>query len=222
MIKAVVFDFDGLIMDTETPWYEAFREIYRDYQVDLPLELWVKCVGTGYDEFNPFDYLEACVKQAIDKDEIRRQAAELHAGLIEREEVRPGVKEYLKEAKKLGLKVGLASSSTREWVLSYLSRFDLTAYFDRIHTADDVKRIKPDPELYLRTLESFGLTGDQAMAFEDSPHGAAAAKKAGLYCVIVPNGVTENLAFAEYDLRLKSLAEFGLAEVIKRLERSGI
>lgn len=219
MIKAVVFDFDGLIIDTETPWYEAFRQIYQQYQVDLPLELWVKCVGTGYDQFNPYDYLEACVKQVIDKDEIRRLSAERHAHLIEREELRPGVKEYLKDAKAMGLKVGLASSSTREWVLSYLDRFRLTAYFDRIHTADDVKKIKPDPELYLRTLDCFGLASHEAVAFEDSPHGAAAAKKAGLYCVIVPNGVTENLAFAEYDLRLKSLSELRLANVIKRLSR---
>jgi HAD superfamily hydrolase (TIGR01509 family) len=219
MIKAVVFDFDGLIIDTETPWYEAFRQIYQQYQVDLPLELWVKCVGTGYDQFNPFDYLEACVKQVIDKDEIRRLSAERHARLIEKEELRPGVKEYLEEAKDLGFKIGLASSSTREWVLSYLDRFRLTAYFDRIHTADDVEKVKPDPELYLRTLDCFGLTCHEAVAFEDSPHGAAAAKKAGLYCVIVPNGVTENLVFAEYDLRLKSLSELGLADVIKRLSR---
>ncbi len=219
MIKAVVFDFDGLIIDTETPWYDAFREIYGEHGVELPLEVWAQCVGTSHDVFDPYDYLEQCIGKPINRDELRRRISDKHAEMMEGRTIRPGVEHYLRSAKSLGLNIGLASSSTLQWVERFLKQFDLLHYFQCIRTADGVKKVKPDPELYVQALECLGVSAGEAVAFEDSPNGARAAKSAGMRCVIVPNPVTAALAFDQYDLRLESMADMELQQVIERLNR---
>jgi putative hydrolase of the HAD superfamily len=217
MIKAVVFDCDGLLIDTETPWYEAFRQIYREHGVDLPLDLYVKCVGSTFEHFNPFDYLEECINRPLDRDQIRHLCKEKYSKIIQKQQLRSGVEQYLKTAQKLGLKIGLASSSNRSWVDKYLHRYDLAHYFETIHTADDVHKVKPDPALYWQALDSLGAFGSETIVFEDSVNGLKAAKAAGAYCVIVPNPVTANLPFDHYDLRLNSMSDMALQDVIHKV-----
>lgn len=217
MIRAIVFDCDGLIVDTETPGYEAFREVYKQYGVDLPLDVYVQCVGSSFDRFDPFNYLEACIQKPIDRERVEQLVRQTFLKFVSRQTLLPGVKSYLQSAKQMGLKIGLASSSNREWVEEYLNRFDITRYFDSIHTADDVKRVKPDPELYIQAIDSLGVSGEEAVAFEDSINGLKAAKGAGMHCVIVPNPVTAHLPFEQYDLKLNSMADMPLNEVIQTL-----
>jgi HAD superfamily hydrolase (TIGR01509 family) len=131
----------------------------------------------------------------------------------------PGVVDYLVAARQLGLKTAVASSSTRKWVMDHLNRFGIGGHFDAIVTREDVKRTKPDPDLYLTTLERLGARPDEAIAFEDSSNGIHAAKAAGLYCVVVPNLLTVDLDLTEADLRLLTLETLPLREVIK--EASG-
>lgn len=211
MIKAVIFDFDGLIIDTETPWFKAFSEIYQEHGAVLPLETWAQCVGASEKHFNPYDYLEQCINRPVDRNAIRELSQQKYALFIKGKSVNPGVLECLQTAKSLGLKIGLASSSAREWVEGYLRNLNLLDYFDYLCTKEQVKNVKPDPELYLNVLNHFGVNGDQAIAFEDSPNGASAAKQAGIYCVIVPNGITAKLNFDCYDLKVPSLKDFNLA-----------
>ncbi|BCJ87176.1 HAD family hydrolase [Effusibacillus dendaii] len=217
MIEAVVFDFDGLIFDSETHEYQVLQQIYASYGAELPLDVWGKCIGTHANFFDAYAYLESCIGKPVDRESMAKLRREMFDQRVAQETARPGVEEYLATAKEMGLKIGLASSSRREWVMRFLSQLNLLHYFVCIRTAEDVKRVKPEPDLYLAALACLGVAPDRAVAFEDSPNGALAARRAGMYCVIVPNSVTANLPFGEYDLRLDSMADMSLREVCGRL-----
>jgi putative hydrolase of the HAD superfamily len=216
MIKAVVFDFDGLIIDTETVWYEAFKEVLQAYNVEYPLEEFVKVIGTHDALLNQF--LEAKVGLA-ETAVVRKLAKESYLVKIQTSEIRDGVKDYLAAAQELGLKIGLASSSNRAWVEGYLKQLGIFDYFEVIKTGDQVEKVKPDPALYIKAIEELGVAADEAIAFEDSSNGAKAAKAAGLHCVIVPNEVTKSIIFDQYDLRIHSMSEMSLQDVIEYLEK---
>lgn len=217
MIQAVVFDFDGLIIDTETPCYHAFNKIYQEYGVELPLPIYAQCVGTSFDQFNPYTYLSELVGESIDRSVIRTKFNLFHAEIIANTPLRPGVIEYLEAAKQLNLKIGLASSSPISWIEPYLTKFNLGAYFDSLCTADQVSKVKPDPELYNLSLQKLGVIPMEAISLEDSLNGFTAAKAAGLHCVVVPNEVTGHFDFTEADLLLNSMKDIDLHEVIARI-----
>ncbi|WP_166243272.1 HAD family hydrolase [Paenibacillus turpanensis] len=214
MIKAIIFDFDGTIIDTETAWYAAFKEAYREYGVDLTLEMYSQCIGTSLHQFNPYEYLMTDLKLPIDREEFRKSVQQRHSLLMEKEEIRPGVVRYLNEAKAAGLKIGLASSSVRAWVEKYLERLKLKPYFECIRTADDVRRVKPDPELYVQATAALGVQPNEAVAIEDSPNGAKAAEAAGLHCLYIPNTITASLPFEPRGGRLSSLLDLELKDLI--------
>ncbi|WP_053375899.1 HAD family hydrolase [Paenibacillus sp. FJAT-27812] len=214
MIKALVFDFDGLIIDTETPSYHAFRQVYQQYGVELPVALYAKCVGTSLDHFNPYTYIAECVADTVDLQQFKEKFKAIYAELLKEATIRPGVIAYLEEAKRLNLKVGLASSSHLNWIEPYLIKHHLADYFDSFSTADEVANVKPDPELYLLSLQKLGVAAGEAISFEDSLNGFRAAKAAGLNTVIVPNELTKDFEFADYDLLIPSMAEVDLADLI--------
>ncbi len=129
------------------------------------------------------------------------------------------MRQYLEDARRLGLKIGLASSSSCRWVTGHLDRLELLPFFDAILARDDVQRTKPDPELYRKAVEALGVQPQEAVAFEDSHHGLVAARRAGLYCVAVPNDVTTSLRLDDADLQLTSMAAMPLVELIQHLSR---
>ena len=202
-IRALLFDFDGLIVDTETPSYASWQEVYRRHGQELPLDRWAAIIGT-IGGFEPLDYLEE-LHGPIDRDAVSTRRREHELELLEIEELRPGVVEYLEDAERLGLKKAIVSSSSRRWVDRHLARLERAEHFDEIVTADrDPERSKPRPTLYLEALERLGVGPDEAIAFEDSPNGIEAAKAAGVYTVAVPNGVTVSLGLDGADLLLES------------------
>jgi HAD superfamily hydrolase (TIGR01509 family) len=217
MIKALIFDFDGLIIDTEGPDYQAWQETYESFGCTLPLAEWAAEIGT-YGAFDPYDYLARQIGGPIDLAAVRARRRARFAELIEQQAVLPGVESYIREARARGLRVGIASSSPRSWVVGHLLRFGFDRGFDSIKTADDVERVKPDPALYLAALDALGVQAHEALAFEDSPNGARAATRAGIYCVVVPNRLTQQLPFEAAYLRLASLAELPLAELLARVD----
>jgi HAD superfamily hydrolase (TIGR01509 family) len=131
------------------------------------------------------------------------------------------VQAYLAEARQMGLKIGMASSSPCRWVIGHLQRLELLEFFDTVRARDDVERVKPDPELFLTVLADLGAEPQEAVAFEDSPNGIQAAKAAGLLCVAVPNPVTRQYSLAQADLRLDSLADLPLQALIEKVEYLG-
>ncbi|WP_246017661.1 HAD family hydrolase [Mesobacillus subterraneus] len=214
-MKAIVFDFDGLIIDTETVWYEAYKEALGFYHADLPLEEFAKCIGTH--DTVLFDYFKSQLGEDTDCDEIESRASEIVDVKLRTVNARDGVKEYLEEAHRSGLKIGLATSSSRAWVTRLLNELRLIDYFEAIVTKDDVEKVKPAPDLYAKAVEKLRVQPSEALAFEDSLNGLNAAVAAGLKCVVVPNPVTEALAFEKHELKMASMGEKTLDEVIKTI-----
>lgn len=221
LVEAVVFDFDGLLMDTETTLVEAWKAEWRHHGLELDLDdgFWP---GHGGDTFASHTAkLAAAVGPGFDHDEsfARRRAfrEELHQGL----DFRPGIRDWLAEARSGGLRIAIASSSAREWVVGNLERVGAVALFDQITTGDEVSRHKPDPEIYQLALQRLGLKGEQTIAVEDTSHGTLAAAAAGMWTVAIPNPFVTAEAVHHADLVLGSAAELSLSEVLLRLSSAG-
>lgn len=221
MIKGIVFDFDGLILDTETHHFRLLQEMFNDHGSELPIERWQQEIGTQTG-FSPFHYLEEQLGRKIEPDVLKQQLTEKFHSTIAAEKARDGVEDYLKEAKALGLKIGLASSSDYAWVSKHLKNLGLFDYFDCIRTSDHVEVVKPDPALYLQAAQCLGLAPEECLAFEDSANGALAAKRAGMGCVIVPNPVTHTMDFCAVDHRLSSMSDMPLNEIIEHVNNSKV
>ena len=214
MIKAVIFDFDGTIIDTETAWYRVFKNAYKQYGVDLSLELYAQCLGTNLASFNPYTYLTTHHNISMDLEKFRTTIQNNYSKLIEEEAVRPGILNLLQEAKEAGLKIGLASSSQREWIDKFVHLLELEDYFECYCTADTVKNVKPNPELYLQALEQLGVQANEAIAIEDSPNGARAAVAAGLHTIVIKNTLTKQLPFSYGHHTIPSLEHYKLQDLI--------
>jgi HAD superfamily hydrolase (TIGR01509 family) len=221
MLQALIFDFDGLVVDTETPDFQAWQELCQRYGVEMTIETWLPCVGTGATTavFDPYDYLLASVAPGIELDRasIYAQCRERGHELIAAQPILPGVKELILAAKERGLRLAVASSSPRVWVESHLARLGLLDYFEALACGDEVAHTKPYPDLYLSALEKIGVVAGQAVALEDSLNGMLAAQRAGLFCVLIPGLLTQYSAFEQIDLRLNSLAEITLDQLEQHL-----
>jgi HAD superfamily hydrolase (TIGR01509 family) len=213
----LIFDFDGVIVDTESPEYEAWQEIYRQHGAHLPLELWVECIGRAPGYFDPCADLEGRIGRSLDRAAIETQQRTLWLERVSGPRC-PGVADWIAQATQLSLLLGIASSSSRQWVTGHLERLGLSEGWTCIKCRGDVPQAKPAPDLYVAALLGMGLEPDEAFAIEDSPNGIAAAKAAGLLCVAVPGPLTQASDLSRADLRLASLTDRRLAEVIRELE----
>lgn len=218
MIKALIFDFDGVILETETPIFKSWNELFKSYGCELPLESWVTLIGGTDNDFDPFTELGRQLGHSLDKSVIETPRRQREKDLVATQVVLPGVIQYLNDATQLHLKIGLASSSPNWWVSGHLNRLGIAQYFDCVRTRDDVRRVKPFPDLYQSVLDTFNVRSDEGIALEDSPNGITAAKKAGLFCVAIPNEMTRPLDLGRADLTLNSLLDLPLSEVITRAE----
>ena len=214
MIRAIILDFDGLILDTEVPIFQSWQELYQSYGGLLTFESWSTIIGTVSNEYDHFESLEEQIGRPVDRASLspRRRNRELE--LIAHQPSRPGVESLLKEARQLGIKIGLASSSPCAWVVGHLKRLGLVDYFDCLKARDDVSQVKPHPELYLSVLQELGVLADEALVIEDSPIGVTAAKRAGLYCIAVPNDLTRQMALDHADRQLPTLEGISLQDLI--------
>jgi HAD superfamily hydrolase (TIGR01509 family) len=218
-IKGILLDFDGLILETEGPIFRSWQELYQSYGRELPFVAFAATIGTAENTIDLLALLEEQLGQTLPREEVapRRRARETE--LVAAEPVMPGVREILASAQALGLKRAVVSSSSRRWVEGHLSRLGLGGEFDRLITGSDVQPTKPDPALYRVALQTLDLRPEQALAFEDSRHGFLAARGAGIFCVVVPTALTRRIPLDEADLRVESLAEVDLEELIERIRR---
>jgi HAD superfamily hydrolase (TIGR01509 family) len=217
MIRAIVFDFDGLILDTEEPVYRSWLEVYQAHGEELPFERWVQIVGSTTTGFHPQHHLEERLGRALPKEVLERRIGR-RTELVLAQKLLPGVVSHIDQAKAMGLKVGVASSSTVEWVRGHLARLGILEQFDCLRCRDDVAHAKPEPDLYVAVLDCLGVAAADAFAIEDSPNGVMAAKRAGLRCVAIPNSITAKLDLSGADVLLGSLAEITLADLLKKIE----
>ena len=219
MFRAVIFDFDGLILDTEEPIYRSWLEVYEAHGEDLPFERWVKIVGSTTEVFHPQHHLEERLGRPLSQEVIERRIGR-RTELILAQQLLPGIVQHIDAARSMGLKLGVASSSTRDWVSGHLDRLGILGRFDCVRCRDDVTSAKPAPDLYIAVLECLGVSPSEAVAIEDSPNGVIAAKQAGIRCVAIPNNITASLDLSYADLVLRSLSELTLPELLQRLQPS--
>jgi len=211
VIQALIFDFDGLILDTETPEVQIWQKLYARYGQEFPLDEWVRTVvGATVANLDPVALLERLTGLPLDRqalqDEAHRTRLDWQATLAPL----PGVADYLDSARRLGLRLAIASSSPHGWVDGYLRHLGFSDLFDAVICREDAPRVKPAPDLFLTALSTLHVRADQALAFEDSPNGVKAAKAAGLRVVGVPNLITAHLGRLPADLTLASLSDLAL------------
>jgi HAD superfamily hydrolase (TIGR01509 family) len=217
VIKALLFDFDGTLVDTESVEFRAWEQTFVEHDVKLALERYGVGVGT-LEGFNPLDELELLLGREIDREGVNAARRALELELLASEVLRPGVHEYLEDARGLGLRVAIVSSSSDGWIADNLARLERSHGWECIIAANgDVARAKPAPTLYLEALETLGVAAQEAVAFEDSTNGAVAARRAGIFCVAVPNPITAHLD-VQGDLNLSSFEELPLARLLEIVE----
>lgn len=216
MIKALIFDFDGLIIDTETPEYDSWSEVFSSYGIELDRRVWEGSIGgAGLDLYR---LLEELSGKLPEPEVVRRRARQRYLERVERNPILPGVVDYINAAKKMGLRMAVASSSRSGWASGHLESRKLLHNFEFILSAADVSNVKPDPELYETAVQRLGVGGHEALALEDSFNGLVSAKAAGLHCVVVPSPMTRHMNFAKADLRLDSLANMTLDKLLQELQ----
>jgi putative hydrolase of the HAD superfamily len=212
MIRALVFDFDGLILDTETSLIDAAALVHRDAGKKFSRRLAHEAVGRSALHYD----IWAAFGPGADRGALDAELRRVNQRLVAKQPVLPGVQDYLRQARELGLRIGLASNSDHAHVEGHLARRGLLDCFEYLRCIEDVPAGKPEPDLYCAVLEFFGLTGREAIAFEDSEHGAHAAKRADLWCVAVPGPSSLHHDFAHADLQLPSLAHCPLPDLLRR------
>lgn len=197
MLKAIIMDFDGLIVDTEVVWYNIFFEWFKiKKNYDLSVDEFLVCVGSSSEDlFNAIQAKNNCI---IDRDEFTLDTQELFLERSELLQPKEGVVEFIKAVKSEGLKLTLATSSKRIKPIKHFERLGLTKYFDLIVTAEDVKRIKPYPDLFIKTVEKLGINKNEALIVEDSLNGLTAGLNADMRVLVVPNEVTKYSNFKNY------------------------
>jgi len=216
LIRALVFDFDGLILDTEEPVYRSWLEVYQAHGQDLPFERWVEIVGSTTARFHPQHHLEERLGRPLPQEVLDRRVVR-RTELVLAKQLLPGVVELADEARRSGLLLGVASSSTAEWVKGHLDRLGILDRFDCVRCRDDVANAKPAPDLYLAVLDCLGVDPAHAVAIEDSPNGITAARRAGMRCVAIPNSITAKLDLSGADFVLASLADMAPAALLARV-----
>lgn len=210
--RAVILDFDGLVIDSETPLFRIWQDIYVQHGGVLTLDLWQPALGTQHG-FDPYAELERQTGIVLERDRWVEHVRREHWRLCEQEPLQPGVMARLDEARALGLAAAVASSSSRQWVVSWLECHDLLDRVSAVCTRDDVERVKPAPDLFLLAAERLGVPPAECVVFEDSPNGLIAARAAGMWAVAVPRGITRTLPLPDADLVVESMANHTLAEL---------
>ena len=210
MIDTLIFDFDGVIIDTETPDYDTWREVFHSYGVELERTWWSRFIGGAAGVMDVCQLLEDLTGSRVDRTKLQQRRRRRYLDVVHASPLRPGVLDYIQGAKQLGLKLAVASSSSHRWVDGHLADRGLLQYFDSVKCSDDVARVKPDPELYLLSVSQLRTRPENVVVIEDSANGVTAAKGAGVFCVVVPNPMTKDLPIDHADLRLDSLSDMAL------------
>jgi putative hydrolase of the HAD superfamily len=212
-LKGFIFDFDGLILDTEKPGFLAWKQIFDRYDQPFALEDWKKAIGTGPSAFDPALHLCAMVKDSLVPSLLHEEQLAIAQKIIISYPILPGVLEFINSAKSAGRKMAIASSSPRSWVIGHLSRLNLVGYFDIILTSEDVENVKPDPDLYLLALSKLGINHNEAVVFEDSYNGILAANAARINCIAVPNEITRTMDLSHANAIVNSFKDLSVEKL---------
>jgi len=215
-LAAVIFDFDGVVLDSETPEYESHRRLYERCGVPLPIADWCDAIGLwteGHDD-RRFDALSSRSANALARDEYHAERRRIFEALLPPKPMR-GIRELLAALDQAGVPTAIASTAPARWVLPAAERIGLRARFTAIVTGDAVSRRKPAPDVYLEAARRLGVDPSRTVAIEDSAPGVAAARAAGMTVVAIPHWLTETHDLTAAHLLVRHAGELTL----ERLER---
>ena len=209
MIKAVIYDMDDLMVNSNPLHIRASKKVFREYEIDLqqiPQNIRASFIG-----MRVADILKVVVDYFnldLDFGKLRKQRSKIFLSLAAKElKVMPGLMQSLEFFKKNKLRIALASSGTKEYINLVLKKFKLAKYFDVIVSGDDVKFGKPDPETYLIACKKLQIMPKKIIVLEDASKGIEAAKTAGCICIAVKNPYTLKQNLAAADLIINSLTD---------------
>ena len=213
-MDALLFDFDGLILDTETPELEVWEQVFADYGVAFPIEYWLFALGRGAEQIHekPIDLLKRAAPR-IDAESVNQFAREIRLSRIMAAEPMPGVVELMREARAQKIPTAVVSSSKHPWVDGHLERLGLAHFFDLTICADDAEHAKPFPDLYELALRRLSVAASHTVALEDSPNGLTAATAAGIFAVAVPNPLTARLDLSHASALLATLSGISVKDL---------
>lgn len=219
-VTAVVFDFDGLLVDTETPGFESWQVVYRRHGVELSRERWISAIGVR-NHFDPAAELVELADGHVDVRAVRAARRALHGALAGEQPLRPGAGSWVEAAREAGYPLAIASSSRTGWVSRHLARLGLGEAFPVVVGSDQVGDVgKPAPDVYREAVARLGIDPGRAVAIEDSLPGLRAARDAGLVTIAVPNDLTRpEVIDGSADLRVDSFEELTLREALAAVRR---
>jgi len=207
--RALIFDFDGLILDTESAEVDIWNDLYAQVGLTFIMDAYINAIGSNSPEdFHPAILLADREGEQRSFEQIRkdfREIAYLRCGQLE---AMDGVVDLIKNAKTKGYLLAVGSSAAYSWVHTHLNRLELLNAFDVIVTFDDVENAKPAPDIFLKALEKLDISAEKALVFEDSQNGVLAAHRANIRVIAVPNPITAILDFSLATAVLPSLANF--------------
>ena len=214
MLKTIIMDFDGLIVDTEVVWYNIYIDWFRTHKAyDLSMQEFLRCVGASSETlFQELDQKGI----HVNREEFARDTTAQFVKDSSQLPAKTGVETFLRSAKENGLTVVLATSAGRKKPTIHLTRLHLLQYFDLLVTAEDVSRIKPFPDLFLAASSKLSCAPDECLVVEDSLNGLLAGKNAGMRVLVVPNDVTRHCDFKGQYLLCDSLAEVDVPALIAK------
>ena len=212
-LQAAIFDCDGLLADTETPDFEAWRTLYAEHGLPFALEEWAQGIGVakGHDARDWHTPLAAHVGPAYDREAAQARRREYYQAASEVLTTMPGVVALLDALRDENIPCAVASNSEKVWVERVLGITGLRPYFATLATADEVEHPKPAPDVYLLAAKRLDVAPEHCAAFEDSPRGLAAAYAAGMFTVAVPTALTRHLDFVGAHHLVESLEHLTLA-----------
>ncbi len=195
---AVVFDFDGTLVDTESAEFRSWTTVFERRGAQLRLEEWVKCVGAPPGTWSAFSHLQDLIGPLSEPEVIQERESELEQELT-RLTWMPGARETVDHYRGAGVPVGVATNSNMAWIKRITGVLGIEGLFPVIVTRDDVPRPKPAPDSFREACRRLGADPADCLAFEDSPSGLAAAKAAGMSVAVTPNELTRGLDLSAAD-----------------------
>ncbi|SFC99911.1 HAD family hydrolase [Clostridium uliginosum] len=198
--KAVIFDMDGVLADTEPIYFQIERDLFSHFKVTISKEEHESFVGTSLENMWDKIIKDHSLKECRDKiiDYNKNYVTKYIENLLELSPTK-NVKEFLKDLKEKDIKIGLASSSSKNLINIILNRLDIKDFFEVIVSGEDVKQSKPNPDIFLKTAELLNVAPNECVVIEDSSNGVNAAKEAGMKCIgfLNPNSGKQNLEKAD-------------------------
>jgi len=205
--KAVLFDFDGIIIDSEWPIYESWLRVFEGEGHTLKSDTYAQCIGSDFDTWSPEKYLESLTHKSYDWDTINaKRQVELEADLEDADTL-PGVRELILKLKSTGKQIAVVSSSSHNWVDKWLDRLGLTSQMTEIVCRGDAPKIKPAPDLYLEAVKRLNLDASECLVIEDSLNGTKAGLSAQCPVIAIPSRLTSCFDFELASAEVNSMQD---------------